>query len=93
MHALDKQGLTEDTVIAFFTDHGEWMGDHGLIEKWPSGLSDSLVHEPLILGRSILGPAAVLTASVHSVTSWTRHTSRTGVRRYDGNGRFHANNV
>jgi arylsulfatase A-like enzyme len=33
----------------FFTDPGEYLGDHGLIEKWPSGLSDSLVHEPLII--------------------------------------------
>lgn len=34
----------------FFADHGEYLGDHGLKEKWPSGLSDSLTHEPLIVG-------------------------------------------
>lgn len=32
----------------FFTDHGEYLGDHGLTEKWPSKISDSLVHESLI---------------------------------------------
>lgn len=37
------------TYRIFFTDHGEYLGDHGLIEKWPSGVSDSLVHEPLII--------------------------------------------
>lgn len=37
------------TYTIFFTDHGEYLGDHGLIEKWPSGVSDSLVHEPLII--------------------------------------------
>lgn len=47
---VDDLGLWNNTVTMFFTDHGEYLGDHGLIEKWPSGLSDSLVHEPLIIG-------------------------------------------
>ncbi|KAK8078632.1 hypothetical protein PG996_004802 [Apiospora saccharicola] len=46
--ALDKSNRWKDTVSMFFTDHGEYLGDYGLIEKWPSGLSDVLVHEPLI---------------------------------------------
>lgn len=46
---VEEKGLWESTVTMFFTDHGEYLGDHGLIEKWPSGLSDSLVHEPLII--------------------------------------------
>lgn len=43
--------LIDDRIAytIFFTDHGEYLGDHGLIEKWPSGVSDSLVHEPLII--------------------------------------------
>ncbi|KAG5766789.1 hypothetical protein H9Q72_005161 [Fusarium xylarioides] len=47
---VDELGIWEDTVTMFFTDHGEYLGDHGLIEKWPSGLSETLVHEPLIIG-------------------------------------------
>ncbi|CAG7564510.1 unnamed protein product [Fusarium equiseti] len=47
---VDELGLWKDTVTMFFTDHGEYLGDHGLIEKWPSGLSETLVHEPLIIG-------------------------------------------
>lgn len=46
---VDELSLWKDTVTLFFTDHGEYLGDHGLIEKWPSGLSDSLTHEPLII--------------------------------------------
>lgn len=46
---LDTLDLFDRTVTMFFTDHGEYLGDHGLIEKWPSGLSDTLVHEPLIV--------------------------------------------
>lgn len=47
---IDQLGLWESSITLFFTDHGEYLGDHGLIEKWPSGLSDSLSHEPLIIG-------------------------------------------
>jgi arylsulfatase A-like enzyme len=47
---VDDLGLWEETVTMFFTDHGEYLGDHGLIEKWPSGLSETLVKEPLIIG-------------------------------------------
>lgn len=43
-------GLWDKTITFFFTDHGEYLGDHGLIEKWPSGLSNCLTHEPLIVG-------------------------------------------
>lgn len=50
MSKLDTLGLHDKTVTMFFTDHGEYLGDHGMIEKWPSGLSDPLVHEPLIIG-------------------------------------------
>lgn len=47
--AVDKAGATDRTGWAFFTDHGEYLGDYGLVEKWPSGLNDCLVHNPLIL--------------------------------------------
>jgi arylsulfatase A-like enzyme len=50
LNKIDALGLWKDTVTMFFTDHGEYLGDHGLIEKWPSGLSSSLVQEPLIIG-------------------------------------------
>ncbi|KAK7426882.1 hypothetical protein QQZ08_006628 [Neonectria magnoliae] len=50
MKRVDELGLWKDTVTMFFTDHGEYLGDHGLIEKWPSGLSETLVHELLIIG-------------------------------------------
>ncbi|MEX0693251.1 MAG: sulfatase-like hydrolase/transferase [Rhodospirillales bacterium] len=35
MTALDKLGLSEDTVVVYSTDHGDWLGDHGLILKGP----------------------------------------------------------
>ncbi|KAK8005890.1 hypothetical protein PG991_012187 [Apiospora marii] len=61
--ALDESGRWKDTVSMFFTDHGEYLGDYGLIEKWPSGLSDVLVHEPLIIAGAGL-PAGQTSAAM-----------------------------
>ncbi len=54
--ALDAGGVGERTVTCFFTDHGEYLGEFGLIEKWPSGLDDCLVRNPLVFaGPGIRG--------------------------------------
>ncbi|TVY82029.1 Arylsulfatase [Lachnellula suecica] len=51
MEALKEVDPQEsNTVIMFYTDHGEYLGDHGVIEKWPSGVSEVLSREPLIIG-------------------------------------------
>ncbi|HEX5097686.1 MAG TPA: sulfatase-like hydrolase/transferase, partial [Acidimicrobiia bacterium] len=47
--ALARSGQAENTVTFFFTDHGEYLGDYGLVEKWPSGVDDVLVRNPLIV--------------------------------------------
>ncbi len=47
--ALERAGVSDRTVTCFFTDHGEYLGDHGLVEKWPSGLDDCLLRNPLIV--------------------------------------------
>ncbi|KAH7141351.1 alkaline-phosphatase-like protein [Dactylonectria estremocensis] len=50
MKRLDELGLWKGTVTMFYTDHSEYLGDHSLIEKRPLGLSETLVHEQLIIG-------------------------------------------
>lgn len=47
--AVDRSGAGGRTVVCFCSDHGEYLGDYGLIEKWPSGLDDCLVRNPLVL--------------------------------------------
>ena len=37
------------TATFFFTDHGEYLGDYGVVEKWPSGVDDCLVRNPLVI--------------------------------------------
>ena len=49
LRAVERAGVAERTVTALFTDHGEYMGDYGLIEKWSSGLHDCLLRNPLII--------------------------------------------
>ncbi len=49
LDALEASGHAGDTAVFVFSDHGDWAGDYGLVEKWPSGLDDCLTRVPLIL--------------------------------------------
>ncbi|HEY1948684.1 MAG TPA: sulfatase-like hydrolase/transferase [Bryobacteraceae bacterium] len=48
MQALEQSGHVDDTALFTFADHGEWAGDFGLVEKWPSAMEDPLTRVPLI---------------------------------------------
>lgn len=48
--ALDRLGLGDNTVIVFTSDHGEFLGEHGLLWKGPFMLDD-LLKVPLIIAR------------------------------------------
>ena len=49
LDALDESEAADNTSVFFFSDHGDWAGDRGLVEKWPSALDDSLTKIPLII--------------------------------------------
>jgi arylsulfatase A-like enzyme len=49
--ALERLGLAENTLVVFSTDHGDWLGDHGLILKGP------MMYEGLLrVGLLLRGP-------------------------------------
>lgn len=48
LDTLDKRGLREQTLILFTNDHGELLGDHGLLFKGPFHY-DCLIKAPMIL--------------------------------------------
>jgi choline-sulfatase len=37
------------TKLFAFSDHGDWAGDYGLPEKWPSALDDCLTRIPMLV--------------------------------------------
>ncbi len=45
---LDERGLSENTLLVFTSDHGDYQGDHGLIAKSPA-LYDALTRVPFIV--------------------------------------------
>lgn len=48
LEAVERTNHTRDTSVFVLSDHGDYAGDYGLVEKWPSGLEDVLTHVPLI---------------------------------------------
>jgi arylsulfatase A-like enzyme len=64
--ALDEAGLTENTIVIYISDHGDWLGDHGLILKGPMHY-DGLLRVPMIMrgpgvpaGKRIEEPVSTL---------------------------------
>jgi choline-sulfatase len=49
LDVLEETGLASDTTIIFFSDHGDYAGDYGLVEKWPSACEDVITRVPLII--------------------------------------------
>ena len=48
LDALDRNGLADDTMVITSSDHGDFAGDYGLVEKWPNAFYDNLTKTPLI---------------------------------------------
>ncbi len=46
LESLRKQGYLENAVVLFFSDHGDCMGDHGLIQKW--SMYEAVTKTPVI---------------------------------------------
>lgn len=49
LDALDDTGLADDTTVILSSDHGDWAGDYGLVEKWPNAFDDCLTKVPLVV--------------------------------------------
>ncbi len=47
--ALKKKGIYEDTAIFVFSDHGDFTGDYGLVEKTQNTFEDCLSNVPFII--------------------------------------------
>ena len=49
LEKLDALGIAEDTLVLFWSDHGDFAGDYGLPEKWDTCFSDNLTHVPVMI--------------------------------------------
>jgi len=49
MEALKSAGLYDDTAVFMFSDHGDFTGDYGLVEKNQNTFEDCLTRVPLII--------------------------------------------
>jgi len=49
IEALAEAGIYDDTAVFFFSDHGDWVGDYGLIDINQNTFEDSLTRVPLII--------------------------------------------
>lgn len=52
---IDRLGLSDDTLVIYTSDHGDFAGEHGCTEKYDTMFYDCLVHIPLwFKGKGIL---------------------------------------
>lgn len=49
IQALKDKGIYEDTAIFVFSDHGDFTGDYGLVEKTQNTFEDVLVKVPFVI--------------------------------------------
>ncbi len=47
LEALHHRGLLENAIVVFMSDHGDALGDHGLIQKW--SMYDCVLRLPVIV--------------------------------------------
>jgi len=49
LDALKDTGIYDDTAVFFFSDHGDFTGDYGLVEKTQNTFEDTLTRVPFII--------------------------------------------
>lgn len=82
LRALERLGLARDTIVVFLSDHGDFMGDHGLLFKGPLHFR-SLVRMPFIWCDPALPPGrrSQLASAIDFAPTVL---ARAGIARYHG---------
>lgn len=66
LDALETAGELKNTIIIFTSDHGEWLGDHGLLLKGPM-LYDGLLRVPLVMSGPDVPAGKIVDAPVSTL--------------------------
>jgi arylsulfatase A-like enzyme len=56
LQALKEAGLYDDTAVFLFSDHGDFTGDYGLVEKTQNTFEDCLTRVPLVFKPPAIVP-------------------------------------
>jgi arylsulfatase A-like enzyme len=67
VETVERIAQADRTGWVYFTDHGEYLGDYGLVEKWPSGLDPQLTANPLVISLPGFPEGNVVTSPVEMV--------------------------
>jgi arylsulfatase A-like enzyme len=51
LQALDKANIKEETIIIYTSDHGDFVGNHGMVEKAAAGhnIYEDILNIPLLI--------------------------------------------
>lgn len=82
---LESLGLSQDTIVVFTSDHGDWMGDHGLLLKGPIHYA-GMVRVPFIWKDPANGntPSAVTDTLASSIDIAPTILARAGLAGFNG---------
>ena len=64
LDAIENNGLSDETFVVFTSDHGEFLGDHGLLRKGPPPYRQ-LLQVPMLFS----GPGVERNTASHALTS------------------------
>ena len=69
LDCLDRLGIAENTLVVFSTDHGHFLGHHGLIAKGAFHYED-LLRIPMLARQPGVIPAGQVSESLQSHVDW-----------------------
>jgi len=65
--AVERSGKLDSTIFVYLSDHGEYLGDYGLVEKWPSAVDPQIVRDPLVIAGPGIAQGEVCDAMVEII--------------------------
>ena len=80
---LADNGLADNTVLVFVSDHGDFMGDHGIMLKGPLHYR-GLIRVPFIWFDPASNTLPVITSLAQSIDIPATFLERSGIRPYFG---------
>jgi arylsulfatase A-like enzyme len=69
LQSLDKNGLKENTIVVFLSDHGDMTGAHGgMIQKWHSAYEE-ITRVPMVISSPLVNPSKTQLREIVQPTS------------------------